>query len=105
MFLGEISIPASLAYLNNNIIYVASKFGDSQLIKLHYELHQSGSHITVLDQYLNLGPIVDMCFADIDQRGQEEIVTCSGMFSRYCLFKKKDIEIITLFLLLIRRGA
>jgi len=67
--------------LDNKVIYVASKFGDSQLIKLNYELNQSGSYITILDKYLNLGPIVDMCLVDIDQRGQEQIVTCSGMFS------------------------
>jgi len=97
-FSGEISIPVSLTYLDNKVIYVASKFGDSQLIKLLYELNQSGSHITVLDKYLNLGPIVDMCLVDIDQRGQEQIVTCSGMLVfRYCLFKTKDLYIIYLF--------
>lgn len=80
--------------MDNKIIYVASKFGDSQLIELHYELNVTDSHITVLDQYLNLGPIVDMCLVDIDQRGQEQIVTCSGMFS----VKKKCIEIIDLFI-------
>jgi len=68
------------------VIYVASKFGDSQLIKLHYEFNETGSHITVLDQYINLGPIVDMCLVDIDHRGQEQIVTCSGMLSRNLLF-------------------
>lgn len=87
--------------MDNKVIYVASKFGDSQLIKLHYEFNENGSHITLLDQYLNLGPIVDMCLVDIDQRGQEQIVTCSGMFSRYCLFKKLKrriyLEIISLF--------
>ncbi|XP_022162336.1 DNA damage-binding protein 1-like [Myzus persicae] len=79
-YFGEISIPISLTYLGNKVIYVASKFGDSQLIKLHYEFNQTGSHITILDQYLNLGPIVDMCLVDIDHRGQEQIVTCSGAF-------------------------
>ncbi|CAI6352621.1 unnamed protein product [Macrosiphum euphorbiae] len=79
-YFGEISIPISLAYLDNKVIYVASKFGDSQLIKLHYEFNENGSHITLLDQYLNLGPIVDMCLVDIDQRGQEQIVTCSGAY-------------------------
>jgi len=85
VFLGEISIPVSLTYLDNKVIYVASKFGDSQLIKLHYEVNLSGSHTTVLKKYHNLGPIVDMCFVDIDQRGREQIVTCSGMFSIYVL--------------------
>lgn len=74
--------------MDDKVIYVGSKFGDSQLIKLHYELNETGSLITLLDQYINLGPIVDMCFVDIDHRGQEQIVTCSGMYSRYCLLKK-----------------
>lgn len=80
--------------MDNKVVYVASKFGDSQLIKLHYELNETGAHITLLDQFLNLGPIVDMCLVDIDQRGQEQIVTCSGMFSGYCLFKKIKKKVI-----------
>jgi len=81
VFSGEISIPTSLTYLDNKVVFVASKYGDSQLIKLHYELNKTGSHITVLDRFLNLGPIVDMCLVDTNQRGYDQIVTCSGMFS------------------------
>uniref|UniRef100_A0A2S2P1T8 DNA damage-binding protein 1 n=1 Tax=Schizaphis graminum TaxID=13262 RepID=A0A2S2P1T8_SCHGA len=77
---GEISIPTSLTYLDNKVAFVASKYGDSQLIKMHYEFNTTGSHITVLDLFLNLGPIVDMCLVDTNQRGYDQIVTCSGAY-------------------------
>jgi len=53
--------------------------GDSQLIKLNKKADQFGSHITVLDTYMNLGPIVDMCVIDLERQGQGQVVTCSGM--------------------------
>jgi len=82
-FLGEISIPESLTYLDNKIIYVASRVGDSQLIKLNKKPDSFGSHITILDTFMNLGPIVDMCVIDLERQGQGQVVTCSGM----CLLK------------------
>lgn len=83
--LGEISIPESLTYLDNKIIYVASRVGDSQLIKLNKKPDQFGSHITVLDTFMNLGPIVDMCVIDLERQGQGQVVTCSGIY--YSLLK------------------
>lgn len=42
----------------------------------------------VLKTYINLGPIIDMCMADTEERGQNDIFTCSGMycinFQRFC---------------------
>ncbi|XP_060861972.1 DNA damage-binding protein 1 [Metopolophium dirhodum] len=78
--LGEISIPESLTYLDNKIIYVASRVGDSQLIKLNKKPDQFGSHITILDTFMNLGPIVDMCVIDLERQGQGQVVTCSGAY-------------------------
>ncbi|XP_027838000.2 DNA damage-binding protein 1-like isoform X1 [Aphis gossypii] len=78
--LGEISIPEALTYLDNKIIYVASRLGDSQLIKLNKKADQFGSHITVLDTFMNLGPIVDMCVVDLERQGQGQVVTCSGAY-------------------------
>lgn len=84
--LGEISIPESLTYLDNKIIYVASRVGDSQLIKLNKKPDQFGSHITILDTFMNLGPIVDMCVIDLERQGQGQVVTCSGIY--YSIFYK-----------------
>jgi len=53
--------------------------GDSQLIQLNKNADQIGSYITVLDSYMNLGPILDMCVIDLERQGQGQVVTCSGM--------------------------
>uniref|UniRef100_H2YRS0 DNA damage-binding protein 1 n=1 Tax=Ciona savignyi TaxID=51511 RepID=H2YRS0_CIOSA len=91
--LGEVSIPEAISYLDNGVVYVGSRLGDSQLIRLHTtpvevssptETSMEGrvkpSLITVLDTYTNLGPIVDMCVVDLDRQGQGQVVACSGAF-------------------------
>ncbi|TMW57264.1 hypothetical protein Poli38472_003189 [Pythium oligandrum] len=76
--LGETSVASCLSYLDNGVVFVGSSFGDSQLIKLNPESDESGSYITVLDTYVNIGPITDFCVMDLDRQGQGQIVTCSG---------------------------
>lgn len=76
--LGEISIPQSLSYLDNNYIFVGSRLGDSQLVKLNLEANDSGNYITVIESFVNLAPIVDMLVVDLDKQGQDQLVTCSG---------------------------
>jgi hypothetical protein len=34
---GRISTPSTLSYLDNGVVYVGSRSGDSQLIRLHAE--------------------------------------------------------------------
>lgn len=41
---------------------------------------EGGTHVQVLEEYLNIGPIVDMCLVDADRQGQSQAVTCSGAF-------------------------
>lgn len=84
-YLGEISIPECLSYLDNGVVYVGSRLGDSQLIRLETtpvtgDGDAPSSYITVLDTYTNLGPIVDMCVVDLERQGQGQLVTCSGAF-------------------------
>ena len=83
--LGETSIASTLNYLDNGVVYVGSAFGNSQLIKLHAE--QCGvdsrgnpTYVEVLEEFINLGPIVDMCVVDLERHGQGQVVTCSGAF-------------------------
>lgn len=76
--LGETSCASSISYLDNGVVFIGSAFGDSQLIKLHPERDENGSHVEVLETYDNLGPIIDMCVADLDRQGQGQAVTCSG---------------------------
>lgn len=78
--LGVTSIPSSISYLDNGVIYVGSQYGDSQLIKLNPEPDEEGSHIEILDTFTNLGPIADFCVVDLERQGQGQIVTCSGAF-------------------------
>nr|CAB3236585.1 DNA damage-binding protein 1 [Phallusia mammillata] len=89
--LGEVSIPEAISYLDNGVVYIGSRLGDSQLVRLHTEPvpHETSPDrngenkstlVTVLDTYTNLGPIVDMCVVDLDRQGQGQLVTCSGAF-------------------------
>lgn len=75
--MGEISSPECITYLDNSIVYVGSKLGDSQLIKLS-KTSTEGSFIEVCETYTNLGPISDMCLVDLEKQGQGQLVTCSG---------------------------
>ncbi|CAG0918721.1 unnamed protein product [Notodromas monacha] len=79
-YLGEISIPECLTYLDNGVVFVGSRLGDSQLIHLNEKRDESGSFVTVLESFTNLGPIVDMVVVDLERQGQGQLVTCSGAF-------------------------
>jgi len=78
--LGECSIPECLTYLDNGVVYVGSRMGDSQLIRLNTEANEHGSYIEIMEVFTNLGPIVDMCVVDLEKQGQGQLVTCSGAF-------------------------
>lgn len=78
--LGVVSIPETITYLDEGIVFIGSKFGDSQLIKLNVNRDETGSFITVLESYTNLGPIIDMCVVDLEKQGQGQVITCSGSF-------------------------
>ncbi len=60
------------------MVFVGSKLGDSQLIKLNEHQNESKSFINVLETYTNLGPIMDMLVVDIEKQGQGQLITCSG---------------------------
>ena len=51
--LGITSIPSALVYLDNEVVYVGSQFGDSQL------LTSLLPELVIGEEYMNLGPIVD----------------------------------------------
>ena len=79
--LGETTIPESMTYLDNGYVYVGSRLGDSQLIKLNSEMDENTrEYVTVVDSFTNLGPIVDMVVVDLERQGQGQLVTCSGVF-------------------------
>lgn len=78
ILLGEISIPQCLAYLDNNYVFVGSRFGDSQLIKIQPENNEEGRYIEIVDTFVSLAPIVDILVVDLDKQGQDQLITCSG---------------------------
>ena len=79
-FSGETSIPECLTYLDNGVVFVGSRLGDSQLVKLNTEPDASGQYVTIMQTFNNLGPIVDMVVVDLERQGQGQLVTCSGWF-------------------------
>lgn len=78
--LGEISIPECMVYLDNSVIFVGSRLGDSQLVRILPKPTetQPSSYIEVIDSFPNLGPIRDLIVINSD--GQDQVVTCSGGF-------------------------
>ncbi|OXU25996.1 hypothetical protein TSAR_009174 [Trichomalopsis sarcophagae] len=78
--LGEVSIPECITYLDNGVIFIGSRLGDSQLIKLNTKPDENGSYCSTMETFTNLAPIVDMAVVDLERQGQGQIVTCSGAF-------------------------
>uniref|UniRef100_A0A4W3IFP2 DNA damage-binding protein 1 n=1 Tax=Callorhinchus milii TaxID=7868 RepID=A0A4W3IFP2_CALMI len=78
--LGETSIAECLTYLDNGVVFVGSRLGDSQLVKLNVDSNEQGSYVAGMETFTNLGPIVDMCVVDLERQGQGQLVTCSGAF-------------------------
>ncbi|KAK1891353.1 DNA damage-binding protein 1 [Dissostichus eleginoides] len=76
--LGESSIAECLTYLDNGVVFVGSRLGDSQLVKLNVDSNEQGSYVGVMETFTNLGPIVDMCVVDLERQGQGQLVTCSA---------------------------
>lgn len=78
--LGEIAIPECITYLDNGVLFIGSRLGDSQLVKLNTKADESCSYVTVMETFTNLAPIVDMSMVDLERQGQGQLVTCSGAF-------------------------
>ena len=57
-------------YLDSGVVYIGSFYGDSQLVRLNSEKDENNSFITLLENYTNLGPIVDFVVVDLDRQGQ-----------------------------------
>lgn len=74
-YLGETTVAESVNYVDNSVVYVGSRLGDSQLIRL-MSTPNGGSYSVVLETHSNVGPIRDMVSVESD--GQPQLVTCSG---------------------------
>lgn len=78
--LGEISIPECITYLDNGVLFIGSRHGDSQLVKLSTKANDNGSYVMPMETFTNLGPILDICVVDLERQGQGQMITCSGSF-------------------------
>ena len=103
--LGRTSCAECLAYLDSGVLFLGSRMGDSQLLRLRSPDDavavdedadrddkddddddddeaddDEDGQLEVLETYPNLGPIVDMCAVDLERDGQCQLVTCSGAF-------------------------
>ncbi|KAL0082831.1 mono-functional DNA-alkylating methyl methanesulfonate N-term-domain-containing protein [Phycomyces blakesleeanus] len=79
--LGQIPLPSCLVYLDNDVVFVGSTLGDSQLVHImECDDTTSGDvQLEVLEEFPNLGPISDFCVADLDKQGHNQLITCSGV--------------------------
>ena len=54
------------------------------VLQLNTESDESGSYVTMMETFTNLGPIVDMAVVDLDRQGQGQVrfTSSSRGFSR-----------------------
>ena len=57
-----------MTYLDNGYVYIGSRLGDSQLVRLNVEPDVNGSYVTIIDTFTNLGPISDMAVVDLERQ-------------------------------------
>lgn len=66
----QVSPPSTITHITGPFAYIGSQAGDSQTIRILPEAGSDGSHIKVLENYINIGPIVDAILVDPDGSGQ-----------------------------------
>ena len=89
--IGKTSRASSLVYLGDDLLFVASHYGDSQLYRLHLDSDDPKQYMQLVQTLSNIGPILDFTIMDMGNRGDEgqlgneyssgqaRIVTCSGV--------------------------
>ena len=65
---GETTIAESMTYLDNGYVYIGSRLGDSQLVRLNVEADDNSSYVTAIETFTNLGPISDMVVVDLERQ-------------------------------------
>ncbi|XP_014678579.1 PREDICTED: DNA damage-binding protein 1-like [Priapulus caudatus] len=73
----QTTIAECLTYLDNGVVYVGSRLGDSQLVRLNVEANARRSYVDVMETFTNLGPILDMCVVDLERQGQGQVRSMS----------------------------
>ncbi|GAA5996047.1 hypothetical protein JCM5350_001648 [Sporobolomyces pararoseus] len=89
--LGDTTSPTSIVPLTSSLVYLTSRFGDAQLVKLPsgtvpddstamQEDENAEQELQLLASYPNLAPIVDSCVVGGDGGSAGYVVTCSGAY-------------------------
>lgn len=69
-----------MTYLDNGVVFVGSRLGDSALVRLAAARDDLGAYVAPMETFTSLAPIVDMCVVDLERQGQNQLITCSGAF-------------------------
>ncbi|KAJ3184381.1 DNA damage-binding protein 1a [Gaertneriomyces sp. JEL0708] len=77
-YLGVVSQPSSIVYLESGYVFVGSHFEDSQLVQLSIPHIENSGYLNVKAEYENLAPITDFCLVDVEKQGQGQLVACCG---------------------------
>jgi DNA damage-binding protein 1 len=93
---GIASIPETIQYISNGVVFIGSIYGDSQLIRLKsstpYSLVSASNKssissvssdegcdvVEIIECYQNIGPIIDMVVIESEKHSHCHVVTCSG---------------------------
>ncbi|GBP22857.1 DNA damage-binding protein 1 [Eumeta japonica] len=78
--LGEIPIPECMTYLDNGVVFIGSRIGDSALVRLSASRDDATQYVQPMESFTSLAPIVDMCIVDLEKQGQGQLITCSGAY-------------------------
>ncbi|KAK4161057.1 hypothetical protein QBC43DRAFT_303294 [Cladorrhinum sp. PSN259] len=90
--LGSTARANQLVYLGNGLLFVASHYGDSQLLKVDLHNEEPDQLVQPIQTLANIGPIIDFAVMDMGNRGddnqlgneyssgQARIVTGSGVY-------------------------
>ncbi|XP_060805090.1 DNA damage-binding protein 1 [Amyelois transitella] len=78
--LGDIPIPECMTYLDNGVVFIGSRLGDSALVRLSCTRDETSQYVQPMESFTSLAPIVDMCVVDLERQGQNQLITCSGAF-------------------------
>ncbi|GAA5939977.1 uncharacterized protein JCM15063_004361 [Sporobolomyces koalae] len=92
--LGDTTSPTAIVPLTTSLVYLASRFGDAQVVKLPEAFSTSNSsrsehmdedgtdepELQLVTSYPNLAPIVDACIVGGDGGSAGYVVSCSGAY-------------------------
>ena len=88
-FLGEVSIPSSISFLDNNYIFIGSEQGNSQLIKILSvpKNDKNLPFVEVIEEYDNLAPISDFLVINSNNEESNTEILCICGSGKSCRLK------------------